>query len=57
MVKLSKASVARLKRMTKNELRAIEKAAVLLADAELISEGRFKAIWRWCGAYQGKKRM
>jgi len=46
MVKVSKAAKARIKRMSAAEKNAIQKAAKLLADAELISHGRVNAIFR-----------
>lgn len=46
MVKLSGASKKRLKRMTAAERKAVQKAAILLADCEAITSGRFEAIIR-----------
>jgi len=53
---LSKSAKARMKRMNMAELKALEKAARMLADAECITSSKYAAIYRWCGAYQGKKR-
>lgn len=46
MVKLSKASKARLKRKNKAEQGQIAKAARLLADESIISHGRWMAVER-----------
>lgn len=43
--------------MTIKELKEIDKAARILADAEIITQAKYAAIYRWCGAMQGKKRM
>jgi hypothetical protein len=48
-MKLSKCAKARIKRMTNAELKAVMKAAVLLADAEIISSSRCDAIMRTLG--------
>ncbi len=48
MVKSSKASKARLKRLSASEKKAVIKAAILLADNECITEQRFRAIARAC---------
>ena len=46
MVKVSKASRARLKRMTAGERKAVIKAAGLLADNDCITSKRYAAIHR-----------
>jgi len=46
MVKVSKAGKARMKRMSSVDRKAIMKAAMLLADSELITSKRFEAIHR-----------
>ncbi len=46
MVKVSKAGKARMKRMSSADRKAILKAAMLLADSELITSKRFEAIHR-----------
>lgn len=48
-MKLSKGAKARIKRMSASELKAVMKAAVLLADAEIISSSRCDAIMRTLG--------
>ena len=45
-MKLSKAAKARLKRMTRAEKMVLIKAARQLADAEVITPGRYAAIAR-----------
>jgi len=47
-MKLSKAAKARLKRMSANDKKAVIKAALLLADCEVISNARYLAIHRCC---------
>jgi len=47
-VKLSKAAKARIKRMTQTERKMLMKAAMTLADAEVISMGRCEAVVRTC---------
>ena len=46
MVKVSKAGKARMKRMSSVDRKTIMKAAMLLADSELITSKRFEAIHR-----------
>lgn len=46
MVKASRSAKARVKRMSKAEIAAVRKAAMLLADCELITEKRYQAIMR-----------
>ena len=46
MTKLSKASKARIKRMTVAERKALLKAAAMLADVDAITQGRYMAIRR-----------
>lgn len=46
MVKVSKAGKARMKRMSVADRKAILKAAMLLADSDLITSKRFEAIHR-----------
>ncbi len=46
MVKVSKAGKARLKRLSMAERKAVQKASMLLADTELMSDKRFDAIMR-----------
>lgn len=48
-MKLSKSSKARIKRMTVKERRELFKAAILMADSELISAGKYSAIAREVG--------
>jgi|TARA_R100000482_G_C5118423_1_gene144335 hypothetical protein len=45
-MKLSKSCKQRLKRCSKSELKAIEKALTLLADNEIISSNRWNAAMR-----------
>ena len=45
-MKLSKSAKARLRRMTNAEKKAVEKAAILLADAEMITSMRCATILR-----------
>ena len=45
-MKLSKSAKSRIKRMTVTELKAVMKAAILLADSEIISSSRCDAIMR-----------
>ncbi len=47
-MKLSKASKARIKRMTATERKALLKASILLADNDIITNGRYMAIHRMC---------
>ena len=47
-MKLSKAAKNRIKRMSASEKKALLKAAVLLADTEIITDGRYRAIHRMC---------
>jgi len=46
MVKVSKAGKARLKRCNMAERKAVQKASMLLADMELLSDKRYDAIMR-----------
>jgi len=46
MVKVSKAGKARLKRCNMAERKAVQKASMLLADMELLSNKRYDAIMR-----------
>jgi len=46
MTKLSKASKARIKRMSMTDKKAVLKAAALLADCEVITAGRYAAVHR-----------
>jgi len=52
--KLSKSSKQRLTRMTKKEQQAVFKAAVLLADCEVITAGRFRAVSRTLLSHKGR---
>lgn len=45
-MKLSKAAKKRFKRLNMGERKAVAKAALLLADAEAITPGRYDAIIR-----------
>jgi len=45
-MKLSKAAKARIKRMSAAEKKSMAKAAVLLADAEMITSARCETILR-----------
>jgi len=45
-VKLSKNAKARIKRMSASERKALQKAACLLADNDVISSGRYSAVMR-----------
>jgi hypothetical protein len=49
-LKLSKAAKARIKRMSATDKKAAAKAAILLADAEMISSSRCAAILRTLGS-------
>tara|TARA_Y100001963_G_scaffold2167_1_gene2922 strand:- start:584 stop:751 length:168 start_codon:yes stop_codon:yes gene_type:complete len=46
MTKASKAAKARVKRSSASEKKAIVKAAAMLADYELITDARYRAILR-----------
>lgn len=48
-MKLSKGAKARIKRMSQAEVKTVMKAALLLADAEIISSARADAIMRTLG--------
>lgn len=48
-MKLSKAAKARIKRMSAADRKAAGKAAILLADAEMISDERCSTILRTLG--------
>jgi len=45
-VKLSKAAKARVKRMSSSDRKALLKAALMLADNDIISSGRYSALDR-----------
>jgi len=47
-MKLNKASKARIKRMSASDRKKILAAALLLADAEIITSGRYMAVHRIC---------
>ena len=53
-MKLSKSCKQRLKRCSKSELRAIEKAVTLLADAEIISSNRWNTVMRHISSILGQ---
>ena len=53
-MKLSKSCKQRLKRCSKSELRAIEKAVTLLADTEVISANRWNAVMRHLSSLLGQ---
>ena len=50
MTKASKAAKARVKRASASEKKQVIKAAALLADMELITDSRYRAILRACKA-------
>lgn len=52
-MKLKKASKARIKRMNATDRKAILKAALILADAEIITSSRYMAVHRIVKSCQG----